>query len=173
AMWIAADLAGRISLASRLGFDVAPAPRLDWTAFILNRQRYIHGIHAGYRQRLDDTGIALLPVRGRLLDAHTVACADGTRLRAGHIVLATGSHPRRLDVPGGELAGVSDDFFELREAPRRVALIGGGYIAVELAGLLQALGSRVDLFARSRQLLSQGDAELTEQLAENYRQEGI
>lgn len=173
AMWIAADLAGRISLATRLGFDVPASPRLDWNTFITHRQRYIHGIHASYRTRMDEVGIALLPSRGRLRDAHTVECANGTRLRAGHVVLATGSRALRPDVPGAELSGTSDDFFHLHEAPARVALIGGGYIAVELAGLLQTLGSRVDLFVRSHRLLSQGDAELTDQLGENYRQEGV
>ena len=173
AMWIAADLAGRIALASRLGFDVPSAPRLDWQAFITDRQRYIHNIHASYRRMLDDAGITVVPTRGRLRDAVTVECEDGTQLRAKHILVATGSRPERPDVPGAELTGVSDDFFTLDHAPARVALIGGGYIAVELAGMLQTLGSRVGLYARSQRLLSQADAELTSQLAENYRPLGI
>ncbi|TWT17789.1 glutathione-disulfide reductase [Luteimonas marina] len=173
AMWLASELAERIELASRLGFDVADKPRLDWPAFIASRQRYIHGIHASYLRRLDAAGIALLPARGRLRDAHTVECENGTRLRAKHVLLATGSSPRRPDVPGAELAGISDDFFALCDAPERVALVGGGYISVELAGVLQALGSRVDIYARSPRLLGHADAELVERLQENYRQQGI
>lgn len=173
AMWIASDLADRIALASRLGFDIPPSPRFDWRGFVADRQRYIHGIHGSYRKRLDEAGIVLLPSRGRLHDAHTVACEDGTRLRAGHLLLATGARPRALDVPGGALACSSDEFFDLCEPPARVAMIGGGYIAVELAGVLQALGSRVDLFARSERLLSHADDELAVQLAENYRQQGV
>ncbi len=173
AMWLAADLAGRISLAAQLGFDVPASPRFDWREFIADRQRYIHGIHGSYRKRLDESGIVLLPSFGRLLDANTVECAEGTCLRTKHIMVATGSSPRRPDVPGAELSWVSDDFFTLCEAPGRVALIGGGYIAVELAGVLQTLGSRVDLFARGARLLSQADDELAAQLAENYRQQGI
>ncbi|MGJ4804140.1 glutathione-disulfide reductase [Luteimonas sp. SDU82] len=173
AMWLAAELAGSVALASQLGFDVPDAPKPDWPTLVASRQRYIHGIHASYRRRLDADGIVLLPARGRLRDAHTVECANGTRLRAAQILLATGSHPLRPDVPGAELAGVSDDFFALHEAPGRVALVGGGYVAVELAGVLQALGCRIDIHARSERLLSQADAELAERLQENYRQQGI
>lgn len=173
AMWIASELAGHLALAARLGFDVHGSLQLDWREFIADRQRYIHGIHESYRRRLDQAGIVLLPARGRLRDAHTVECADGTRLRAAHVLVATGSSPRRPDVPGADLAGVSDDFFGLCEAPERVALVGGGYIAVELAGVLQALGSRVDVFARSPRLLGHADEELVLQLQENYRQQGI
>ena len=173
AMWLASELSARVALASRLGFEVPASPRFDWRAFIADRQRYIHGIHESYRKRLDEAGIALLPARGVLRDAHTVESADGTLLRAAHLLLATGSSPRLPQVPGAELAGLSDDFFSLCEAPARVALVGGGYIAVELAGLLQSLGSRVDLFARSARLLSHADEELAVQLAENYRQQGV
>src|SRR5690606_40204049 len=95
AMWIAAELAGGIALASQLGFDVPASPDLDWPALIASRQRYIHGIHGSYRRRLDEAGIVLLPSRGRLHDAHTVECENGTRLRGRHVLIATGSHPRR------------------------------------------------------------------------------
>src|SRR5690606_10914323 len=115
----------------------------------------------------------LMPARGRLRDANTVQCDNGTLLRAGHILLATGSSPRRLDVPGDALAGISDDFFQLCEAPARLALVGGGYIAVELAGVLQALGSQVDLYARSPRLLGHADEELAQRLQDNYRHQGI
>src|SRR5690606_7178549 len=125
AMWIAAELAGSIALASQLGFDVSASPGLDWPALIASRQRYIHGIHGSYRRRLDEAGIMLLPSRGRLHDAHTIECENGTRLRGRHVLIATGSRPSRPDVPGAALAGVSDDFFDLHEPPGRVALVGG------------------------------------------------
>jgi len=173
AMWLAAELAGGIALASQLGFDVPASPDLDWPALIASRQRYIHGIHASYRRRLDDAGIVLLPSRGRLHDAHTVECENGTQLRAAQLLIATGSRPRRPDIPGVQLAGVSDDFFAIHQPPGRVALVGGGYISVELAGVLQALGCRVDIYARSQRLLGHSDTELAERLQENYRQQGI
>ncbi|MDH5832535.1 glutathione-disulfide reductase [Luteimonas kalidii] len=173
AMWLASEVSAHLRLASDLGFDVPERPSLDWPALVASRQRYIHGIHASYLRRLDEAGVVLMPARGRMLDAHTVECENGTRLQAAHVLLATGSSPRRPDVPGADLAGVSDDFFALCEAPPRVALIGGGYIAVELAGVLQALGSRVDIFARSERLLGHADAELAQRLQENYRHQGI
>ncbi|NZA24884.1 glutathione-disulfide reductase [Luteimonas sp. SJ-92] len=173
AMWLAAQLASQIGAAAELGFDVPAAPAFDWCEFITDRQRYIEGIHESYRRRLDQAGIVWLPRRGVLHDARTVVADDGTRLHARHVLIATGSHPVRPQVPGAELGGVSDDFFAWRRAPERVALIGGGYISVELAGLLQSLGSRVDLYARGPRLLSRSDGEVVAQLEENYRQLGI
>lgn len=172
AMWLAAELAQRIDLASRMGFDL-PAPRLDWPEFIVHRQRYIAGIHDSYRKRLDAAGIVHLPCRGRLVDAHTVETHQGLRVTAAHVLIATGGTPKRPDLPGAELGLTSDDFFTLRAAPGRVAIIGGGYIAVELAGVLQSLGSKVDMFVRGSRLLESFDVELTDELAENLRQHGI
>ena len=172
AMWLAADIAGKLAMALTLGFDTPPAT-LDWNVFVAHRQRYIANIHDSYRKRLDAAGIATLPVYGRLIDAQTVACSDGVRLRAPQVLLATGGRPQRPSIPGAELGLVSDDFFNFCHAPARVAIVGGGYIAVELAGVLQALGSRVDLFVRGRRLLSWFDEDLTTQLAEDYRQHGV
>ena len=174
AMWLAADLSERMALAADLGFQLpATPPALDWPTFIAHRQRYIARIHASYRHRLDEAGIAWMPCRGRLRDAHTVETDTGLTLRAGRVLLATGATPVRPDMPGVELAGVSDDFFELSQAPARVGLVGGGYIAVELAGVLQALGSRVEVFVRGPRVLSGMDAELALALQANMQARGI
>ncbi|KAF1015924.1 MAG: Glutathione amide reductase [Stenotrophomonas maltophilia] len=173
AMWLAADLAERIALASALGFDVPERPALSWKELVIHRQAYISNIHSSYRNRLDETGVVRIPARGHLLDAHTVACSDGVHYSAAHILLATGAHPQRPSLPGAELGRVSDDFFDLRAAPARVAIVGGGYIAVELAGLLQALGSCVELLVRGDRLLERFDYELTDRLADNLRQQGV
>ena len=172
AMWLAADIAGKLAMAPTLGFDITPGV-LDWNVFVAHRQRYIANIHDSYRKRLDAAGIATLPVRGHLLDARTVACDNGVRLHAPRILLATGGRPQRPSIPGAELGLVSDDFFNFCHAPERVAIVGGGYIAVELAGVLQALGSRVEMFVRGRRLLAGFDDDLTTQLAEDYRQHGV
>ena len=174
AMWLAAELAHRIELARELGFALPEAPPvLDWPTFIAHRQRYITNIHASYQQRLDAAGIAVLPQRGRLLSADTVECADGVRLHAPQILIATGGHPSRPAIPGAELGIDSDGFFRLSAAPARVAIVGAGYISVELAGVLQALGSRVEIFVRKRRLLESFDEDLTTQLVEDQRQHGI
>ena len=172
AMWLAAELAQRIDTASRLGFDLPP-PKLDWREFIVHRQRYIAGIHDSYRKRLDAAGIVHLPCRGHFVDAHTVETHLGLRVSGAHVLIATGGRPKRPDIPGAELGLVSDDFFNLCDAPERVAIVGGGYIAVELAGVLQALGSKVEIFVRGSRLLDSFDAELADELAENLRQHGI
>jgi len=173
AMWLAADLSARIGLAAAMGFDVPVRPSLDWKELVVHRQAYIANIHASYLKRLDENKVVRVPRRGRLVDAHTVECSEGVRISAAHILIATGAHPQRPDIPGAELGLVSDDFFNLCSAPERVAIVGGGYIAVELAGLLQALGSRVTLLVRGERLLERFDAELTGQLAENLRHQGV
>ncbi|HLT45181.1 MAG TPA: glutathione-disulfide reductase [Luteimonas sp.] len=174
AMWLAADLAHKAALAAQLGFDLPEGlPALDWPAFIAFRQRYIANIHASYLKRLEAAGVALMPVRGRLEGPGVVACDNGLRLRAPQVLVATGGHPWRPDVPGADLGIDSDGFFELAAAPARVALVGGGYIAVELAGVLQALGSRVELFVRRRRLLNGFDPDIAGQLLDDYVQQGI
>src|SRR5688500_4458787 len=111
--------------------------------------------------------------RVRLIDRHTVEREDGARLPAPHILLATGGHPRRPSVPGAEHGLVSDDFFNFCEAPSRVAIVGAGYVAVELAGVLQALGSQVELFVRGQRLLDSFEPDLTAELLEDTKQHGI
>jgi glutathione reductase (NADPH) len=174
AMWLAADLAQKMALARELGYALpSPLPSLDWPAFIAFRQKYIANIHASYLRRIDAAGIMLLPARGRLAAPGVVACANGVELRAPQVLLATGGRPQRPAIDGAELAIDSDGFFALDAAPRRVAVVGAGYIAVELAGVLQALGSHVELFVRGRRLLQGFDADIAAQLAEDYRQHGI
>ena len=172
AMWLAAELSQRIDLAARVGFDLPPS-KLDWKEFVVHRQRYIAGIHDSYRKRLGEAGIVHLPCRGHFLDAHTVQTDQGAQVSAAHVLVATGGKPSRPDIPGAELGMVSDDFFNLCAAPGRVAIVGGGYIAVELAGVLQALGSRVEMFVRGKHLLDSFDREMVTDLCENLRQHGI
>jgi glutathione reductase (NADPH) len=174
AMWLAADLAQKMALARELGFALpSPLPALDWPAFIAFRQKYIANIHASYLRRIDAAGIVLMPARGRLAAPGVVVCDNGVELRAPQVLLATGGRPQRPAIDGAELAIDSDGFFALEAAPRKVAVVGGGYIAVELAGVLQALGSRVELFVRGRRLLHGFDADIATQLAEDYRQQGV
>lgn len=172
AMWLAADLVARTDLARRFGIAVESLPP-DWCELVADRQRYIANIHASYRRRLDAAGVIHVATRGRLQDAGTVVGDDGACVRAAQVLVATGARPWRPDIPGAELGQDSDDFFRWTAAPERVAIVGGGYIGVELAGMLQKLGSRVDLFVRGGALLDTFDQELGDHLCENYRQDGI
>jgi len=174
AMWLAAELAEKLPLAATMGFDLPSSIRINWPTLLTRRQQYIANIHSSYRQRLDENGICHIPQRGQLIDQQQVCCADGRVIRARHIVIATGSQPfKPSDIEGAELGGVSDDFFAWSQCPERVAIMGGGYIAVELANVLQALGSQVHLLVRGPRLLRGFDAEMAEQLAANLIQQGV
>jgi glutathione reductase (NADPH) len=108
----------------------------------------------------------------RFVATDVIELADGARLQAAQIVIATGARPRRLVLPGFELGMVSDDMFALHALPRRIAIVGGGYVAVEFAGLLRALGSEVDVLAHER-LLEGFDEELVHALTEQMKTHGI
>ena len=173
AMWLAADLAEHLAAARGFGFELPEQTPLSWQQLLLRRSCYIENIHAAYRRRLEAAGIVVFPERGMLTDEPGVVRAGAMSWRASRILLATGGHPIKPAIPGVELGGVSDDFFALTEPPERVAIIGGGYIGVELTSVLQALGSRVALFVRQSRLLANFDHEITEKLAESFHQAGI
>jgi glutathione reductase (NADPH) len=171
ALWFAAQWEQAQRLATEVGFASQPGP-LDWARFRAVRACYIEGIEQRYGARLQRANVQRVRRRARLAGPHVVELADGTRLQAPHIVIATGGRPRRLPLPGFDLGMVSDDVFALSACPRRIAIVGGGYIAVEFAGLLQALGSEVTMLARER-LLQGFDDELVQALATHMHGQGI
>jgi len=171
AMWFAAQWAQAQRLATEIGFSAAPAT-LDWARFRRRRDDYIAGIRQRYARRLAEAGIAVLPSAARFTAADTVTDEAGTRYAASHIVIATGGRPRRLELPGFDLGMVSDDVFALESAPRHVAVVGGGYVAVEFACVLHGLGCAVDLLLRRRPL-PDFDAELVDALLAQMGERGI
>ncbi|HEU4665967.1 MAG TPA: glutathione-disulfide reductase [Dokdonella sp.] len=171
AMWFAAELAEAQRLAREVGFDVQPGA-LRWPEFVARRSEYIDNIHAAYRRRFDEVGVELIAEPGRFLAADRIATPT-RELHARHVLVATGARSQREPVPGGELGIDSDGFFALRAAPRRVAIVGSGYIAVELAGVLRALGSEVSVFARGERVLSAFDHDLGDALATAMRARGV
>jgi glutathione reductase (NADPH) len=170
-MWYAANLAQAVGDAP--GFGVrAHLDGVDWPALKQGRDGFIARINDywdGYAERL---GIRRIPGYGRLVDGSTVE-VDGARYTADHIVIATGGRPLVPRLPGAELGITSDGFFELTTFPRRVAVIGGGYIGVELAGVLRALGAEVTVMALEDRLLFAFDPLISGTLAENMGAEGI
>ncbi|WP_158885665.1 glutathione-disulfide reductase [Rhodanobacter sp. L36] len=171
ALWFAAQWAQLQQMAVDVGFDSRPG-ELDWERFRELRRKYVDGIETRYAQRLQDAGVELYRCEGRFIKPDTVELSDGRKLQAKQIVIATGARPRRLQLPGFDLGMVSDDIFALHVRPKKVAIVGGGYIAVEFACLLQALGSQVDLLVRDR-LLDGFDEELVEELAGQMTAQGI
>ncbi|MET0935483.1 MAG: glutathione-disulfide reductase [Luteibacter sp.] len=170
AMWYAAQMAEAQYIAVDYGFHDTPGS-LDWPRFIERRQAYIDRIHGKYQQALDSGHVTVVRETGRFIDAHRVK-AGSRELTAPHILIATGAQPKRLDKPGFDLGMDSDGFFDLRACPRRTAIVGGGYIAVELAGVLRALGSDVDMYVRGR-LMGDFDEEMAYGLGEEMGQHGI
>ncbi|MFC4728732.1 glutathione-disulfide reductase [Coralloluteibacterium thermophilus] len=171
ATWLAAQLAYAQGLAREYGFPLTPAG-LDWPRFVARRSEYIRGIEGRYRERFETLGIGIVAERGRLLGAGRVQAGART-LSAPSILVATGSAPVRPEVAGADLGEDSDGFFAWTRAPRRVAFIGGGYISVELAGMLCALGVDVTIYARERQLLAQFDTESADFLGRRMADEGV
>ena len=171
AMWFAAQMADMHRLAAHYGFETAPM-RLDWARFRQLRDDYIAGIRRRYDARLAVAGIGVVREAASLVSADTIATASGLRARAPHIVIATGAQPRRLDIPGFELGMLSDDIFALELAPKRIGVVGGGYVAVEFAGVLHALGCEVDMFVRE-DLLTGFDTEMVEALSLQMQTRGI
>lgn len=171
ALWYAAQWAQAQKFAVTAGFESTPGA-LDWERFRAVRQGYIDRIEDSYGRRLPEAGVEVIEQSARLVAIDTVELTDGTQMQAGHIVIATGARPRKLALPGFELGLVSDDMFALTARPQRVAIVGGGYVAVEFAGLLHALGSNVEVFAHGH-LLQGFDAELTHALQQQMQQSGI
>jgi glutathione reductase (NADPH) len=171
AMWHAAQIADLHRLAADIGFETAPM-RLDWARFRQVRDRYISGIRQRYATRLETAGIEVITETARLVSEDTVVTAAGLRANAAHVVIATGARPRRLDIPGFELGMLSDDIFMLDAPPTRLAIVGGGYVAVEFAGLMHALGCDVDWLVRGH-LLAGFDSEVVEALAAQMQARGI
>ncbi len=170
-MWYGAQIAHQLHNVGDYGFEVE-RKGFNWTKLVDKRDAYIDGINEWYHTYLADSDVDELIGHARFIDAHTLE-VGGERYSADHIVIATGGRPLVPDIPGAELGITSDDFFELESQPRHVAVIGAGYIAVELAGVLRALGSEVTMFLRKEQLLRSFDAMLRENLMEEMLEDGI
>ncbi len=170
-MWYAASLAHAVDDARDFGIE-SWRGRTDWRHLVTARDKYIANITAYWDGYVHGNGIDRIDGRGRFTDASTVTVGDA-RYSAPHIVIATGSQPIVPPLPGAELGITSDGFFELGEQPSRVAIVGGGYIGVELSGVLAALGSRVTLIAMENRVLQQFDPLIGETLADEMRRQGI
>ncbi len=170
-MWFASGIAEAIHNASGYGFNVS-LNHFDWGKLVDAREGYIQGILDWYGNYLSDSNIDHLSGTGSFVNAHTVSI-DGDIYTADHIVIAPGGKPMKPNIPGAEHMLDSDGFFALKEQPKRVAVIGAGYIAVELAGLLNGLGSEVSLLLRRDHFLSSFDAMLRETLMEEMVSAGV
>ncbi len=170
-MWHGAQIADAVKLyAADYGFDVELKGH-DWARLVESRQAYIGRIHQSYDRVLGNNKITVIKGFGRFKDAHTLE-VNGEEITADHILIATGGEPIIPHIPGAEHGIDSNGFFELNEQPRRVAVVGAGYIAVELAGVMNALGSETHLLVRKHAPLRNFDPLLTDTLVEVMNTEG-
>ncbi len=170
-MWFAANLAHVIEDARGYGYDLA-RNGFDWSKLVANRERYISGINSWYHGYMKELGVDEIEGEASFVDANTVV-VKGKNYSAKHIAIATGTHPRVPPIPGAEHAITSDDFFGLERQPARVAIAGSGYIAVELAGMLNSLGSHVTLYLRKHHVLGEFDSLIQTTLLEELAKSGI
>jgi glutathione reductase (NADPH) len=144
----------------------------DWAAMVAARDKEIDRLEGIYRSLLDKSGVAVFSGRAELDGPHRIRL-NGEVITAKVILLATGATPARLEVPGAELTVTSDEVFSLRDAPRRVAIVGGGYIACEFAGIFNGLGTQVVQLHRGNQILRGFDDELRFHLADEIARTGV
>jgi len=170
-MWYAAHLAHAVDDATDFGIP-AERDRTDWAKLVQRRQEYIDDIHQFWDDYLVEQGIERINGQARFVGPHRIE-VDCQQFGAEHIVIATGGRPIIPSLPGAELGITSDGFFALREQPRKVAIIGAGYIGVELAGVLQALGSQVTLLGSGPRILKNFDEMLSAVLTDEMRNQGI
>lgn len=167
----AAHAASDFADARGFGWSVAGA-QFDWNTLLANKDREIARLNGIYAKVLQDAGVKVISGRARVADPHTVVVGDQT-LTTAHLLVATGGHAVKPDIPGAELGITSDQAFHLEALPRRAVLVGGGYIAVEFASIFNGLGVATTLAHRGAQLLRGFDEDLGRVLAEELVQHGI
>jgi glutathione reductase (NADPH) len=170
-MWYGAHIAEAMNLyAKDYGFDVT-VNKFDWSTLVANREAYIGRIHDAYGRGFANNKVTLLEGYGRFVNGNTIE-VDGKHYSAKHILIATGGAPSFPNIPGAEHGIDSDGFFGLNEQPKRVAVVGAGYIAVELAGVMHALGSETHLLVRKHAPMRNFDPILTDALVEAMTLDG-
>ncbi len=171
-MWYGAQVAEAMHLyAKDYGFDVS-VNKFDWSKLVASREAYIERIHGAYDRGLDSNGVTLVRGYGRFVNNNTIE-VDGKQYTADHILIATGGSPSIPNIPGAEYGIDSDGFFALNEQPKRVAVVGAGYIAVEVAGVLHALGTETHLFVRKHAPLRNFDPMLSQALMDSMATDGL
>ncbi len=164
---------GEFEDAAGYGWTLAQ-PSFDWPTLIANKDTEIARLERAYTATLEKAGVAVVKNRAVLADGHTIKLGDGTSVRAAYVLIATGGAPSLGDqIPGIEHAISSNEAFHLRELPRRVLIQGGGYIAVEFAGIFSGLGSHVTLVYRGENILRGFDDDVRHHLRVEMEKHGI
>ncbi|MGL5685708.1 MAG: glutathione-disulfide reductase [Vagococcus fluvialis] len=171
-MWSASEMRSvMLHQAREYGFDVT-IDEFDFSRLVENREAYIERLHGLYMKGLAGNGVTVINGYGKFIDEKTVE-VNGESYTAPHILIATGGKTIRPNIPGGELGLDSDGFFALTKQPKSVAVVGAGYIAVEIAGVLHGLGTETHLAFRKDTFLREFDDLVVNGLTESYNNQGI
>ncbi len=174
AMWYAGQISDALKYANDYGFSQHLSQgesQFDWGKLVANREAYIKRIHAAYQRGFDANDVTVINGFAKFVDKNTVE-VNGELITADHITIATGGRPSIPDIEGAEYGINSDGFFALTEQPKSVAVVGAGYIAVELAGVFYALGSETHLLVRKEKPLRGFDNMLSDTLVEQMAKHG-
>ncbi|KAL9081714.1 MAG: hypothetical protein Q9159_007112 [Coniocarpon cinnabarinum] len=176
--WNAAALAEALHDSKSYGFSLQETAPFDWATFAEKRAAYIKKLNGIYERNLTNEKVEYIYGRAVFEDRHTVTVRleDNSlqTIKADKILVAVGGHPNiPKEIPGAELGITSDGFFELSKQPQKVALVGAGYIAVEMAGMFNALGSETHLFIRHDKALRAFDPLIQEKVMTEYRRQGM
>lgn len=171
-MWYGANIAEAIyKYAPDYGFDI-DVKGFEFATLVKNRTAYIDRIHTSYNNVLTKNGVDVITGYAKFVNKNTVE-VNGENISADHILIAVGGTPARPDIPGAEYGIDSDGVFELQILPKRVAIVGAGYIAVEIAGVFNALGSETHLFVRKDRPLRQFDGDIVDVLTKVMADDGL
>src|SRR5580692_4072425 len=170
-MWNAASIALSLHDANDYGFEVKVGES-GWAELKRKRDAYVLRLNGIYERNLAAKGVTYVRGAARFVDKSTVE-VNGERMTARHIVIATGGKPIVPALPGSEHGITSDGFFSLEQRPKRVAIVGSGYVACELAGAFHELGTQVEIFIRKDHLLMSFDVMLGKSLMREMRDQGI
>ncbi len=157
--------------ASGFGWSLGEA-NFDWATLIANKDREIHRLNGIYRNLLVNSGVTLMEGHAKITGPHEVE-VNGQRHSAKHILIATGGWPQIPEIPGHEHAISSNEAFFLKELPKRVLVVGGGYIAVEFAGIFHGLGAKTSLLYRGEMFLRGFDGAVRKHLHEELTKRGM
>lgn len=173
----AAAIAETIKHAKAYGFSVKETAPFDWNAFKQKRDAYVKRLNGIYEKNLNNDGIEYVHGTASFVDKHTVKVAmeDGQsqEIKAKKILIAVGGRPATIGIEGEEHSINSDGFFDIETLPKKMAVVGAGYIAIEMAGMLNALGTETHLFIRHDKFLRTFDPMVQDKITEQYEKQGI
>ncbi|KAI9714406.1 MAG: Glutathione reductase [Bogoriella megaspora] len=175
--WNAASIAETVHDAKAYGFSFQETAPFDWTTFKHKRDAFVQRLNGIYERNLNNDKIEYIHGRATFIDKKSVEVKldDGSKqtINAKKVLIAVGGHPSLPPIPGAEHGITSDGFFELEKQPKKVAIIGAGYIAVEMAGMLKALGTETHLFIRHDKFLRNFDPMIQDRVVAEYERQGI